>query len=104
MVKKSEKTEYGANLEFKNHTKEIFYWGTEDDLYFHLEPDPGTPTKLADDFSGVILEEDNLEPVAALETKILDPNDITTSAAANSGIKNITGVYYDSNTTTNILQ
>ena len=53
----SKKTEYGANLEFRNCTKEIFDWDTEYDLYGQIYPDPGINPELAADFTVVILEE-----------------------------------------------
>ena len=51
----------------------------------------------------MLLEEDIPVPVAAVETKILDPNTIAAAAATNSGIANTTGVYYDSNSPTPIF-
>ena len=100
VVGESKKTEYGANLDFRKCTKEIFYWVTEDDLDGLIEPDPGSHPQLAADFQGVLLEEYTPYPVASVETKIFDPNNIATVAATNSGIKNTTGFYDDSNAPT----
>ena len=52
---------------------------------------------------GVLLDEYTLDPVAAVETKILDPNAIAADADDNSGISNITGVYDNSNAPTPIF-
>ena len=51
----------------------------------------------------MLLEEDIPVPVAAVETKIIDPNTIVTATADNSGIKNTIGVYDDSNSPTSIF-
>ena len=63
----------------------------------------GSHTELSADFPGVIPEEDILGPVAAVETKILDPNAISNANAANSGITNTTGVHDARNTPTPIF-
>ena len=53
-------------------------------------------------FPGVLLEEDNPGPVAAVETKTLDPNVISDAASSNSSIKHITGLRGDSDAPTSI--
>ena len=58
-----------------------------------IYPDPVSHPKLSAELQGVLLEEDTPGPVVSVDIKILDPNVIATSAAANSGITNTTGVY-----------
>ena len=48
----------------------------------------------------MLLEEDTPGPVAAMETKTLDPNAIAAAATTNSVIKNTTGVYAGNDYTT----
>ena len=90
-------------MDVRNRTKENFDWDTEDDLYSLIETDPGSHPELDYWFPGLLVEEDIPGPVAAVETKKLDPNDIAATASDNSGIKNTTGVYDDSNTPTPIF-
>ena len=51
----------------------------------------------------MLLEEDIQDPVAAVETEILDPKAITAVIVANSGITNTTGVYGDNKSHTLIF-
>ena len=46
-------------------------------------------------FPGLLLEEYISDPVASVETELLDPNTISAAATSNSGIENSTGVYDD---------
>ena len=78
----SRETEYGPNLEFRNRTKEKLDQDIKYDLDGLLETDIGIHPELVNEFPVVLLKEDNPDPVAALETKILDPNTITAAAAA----------------------
>ena len=100
---KSIKTEYGDNLEFRNQTKEPFNWDTEYELVGLIDQDPGIHPELAADLPGVILEENTPVPVAAVDTKKLNPNAIAAATTANSGIKNTTGVYDGSDAPTPIF-
>ena len=52
----------------------------------------------------MLLEEDNQDPVAAMNTKKLVSNGIAAAIAANSGIKNTTGVYHESDAPTPIFK
>ena len=100
---KSKKTEYGANLGFRDRTKEIFYWDTEDGPIGLIDPDTGIHPEFAAYFPGFFLEEDTPVPVAAVETKILDPKAIAAAAADKSGIKNTIGFYDVSDSPTPIF-
>ena len=62
------KTEYGANLELSNCTREKSDWYTEDYLDGLLETEHGSHPELAAEFPGLILEEDIPGPVADVET------------------------------------
>ena len=92
-------------MEFRNRTREIFDWDTEDDLNCLLEPDHRRHPELAAEFPVVLLEEDIPGLVATMETEILEPNASAAEAAdtSNSGIKNTTGVYDAINTLTPIF-
>ena len=61
-------------------------WDTEDDLGGLIETDTGIRPELSPEFPGVLLEDDSLRPVTAVETKIIDPKTIITAAATNSGV------------------
>ena len=98
----SKKMAYGANLEFENRTTEK-NWDTKDDLDCQIKTDNIIHPELSADFPGVLLEEDIPDNVAAVDTETLEPNSIAASADANSGIKNTTGVYYDSAAPTPLL-
>ena len=90
-------------MEFRNSTKFYFYWNTEYELDGLLAPYPGNHPELATEFPELLLEKDNPCHVAAVETKIIYPNTITSAAADNSGIKNTPGVYADRNAPTSIF-
>ena len=90
----SNKTKYGGNLDFRKRTREKFDWNIEDELDGLLELEHEIHTELAYEFPGELLEENIPGPVAFMETKILEPNDISSAAAANSSIINTRGVYY----------
>ena len=90
MGREYKKTEYEANLEFRNRTKETIDWDNEDEQDGLIETDPGIHTELVPEFTVVLLEEDTPGPVAAVETKTLDTNSIAAPVAANSGITNTT--------------
>ena len=83
-------------MEFNNRTRENFDWYIEYELDGLIDPDHGSHPELAAELPRVLLEEDIPGPVAAMEIEILDPNIIAAAAAANSGIKNTTGLYDDS--------
>ena len=91
-------------MDFRNRTKEIFDWDTQDDLGVLIEQDPGSHPDLAADFRQVILEEDTPIPIAAVETKTFFRNAIAAAASATSGIKNTTGFYYDRDSPTPIFK
>ena len=91
-------------MEFRNHTKDKSEREIEDGMDGLIEANQGHHPKLATDFPRVILEEDIPGPVAAVETKIIDPNAIAAAATANSGITNTTGLYYNSDDPTPFIQ
>ena len=78
-------------------------WDTEDDLDGLIEQNPGIHPKLAADLPVVIPEEDNPCPIATVETKTLEPNDIAAAAETNSGIKHTPGVCDGNNAPTPFL-
>ena len=102
---KSKKSEYGANLEFRNFTKELFDWDTEDDLDGLIDPDPVSHPELSNELPGMILEEDTPCSVNKLETQRLVPNAVSAAAASASKIfiTNNTGVCDNSDTPNPIL-
>ena len=80
------KTEYRANLEFRNGTKDKFEWDTEDDLDGLIEINTGIYPDLTTELPVAILEEYTLDPFESVETGTLDPNAIADAAATKSGI------------------
>ena len=100
---KHNKTKYGANLNFWNHTKETFHWDTEDDLDGLIEPDLVSHTELAAKLPGLLLEKYTPGPVSPIDIETLDPKNIDAAAVDNSGITNNTGVYDDTDTPTPIF-
>ena len=79
------------------------HWCTEDELYGLIETYPGIHSGLSTEFPGLLLEEDTPCPIAAVDTKTLDSNNIVTAAATNGGPTNTTGLYYYNNDTTPIF-
>ena len=56
--------------------------GHGDDLYVLIEIDTGKHPKLATEFLGVLLEEDNIGPITVVENETPEPNDISSANAA----------------------
>ena len=90
-------------MEFRNHTREKIDRDNEDNLYCLLDPDHRSHPALATEFAGVLLDEEILGPVAAVETEIIYPNIIAAAADNYSGIANTTIVYDNSNAPTPIF-
>ena len=93
-----------GNLGFRDPTKYVFDWDTEDELDGLIYTDPGNHPELAAEFLGMLLEEDNPGHVAVADTKTLKPNTIIAVASTNSVIKNTEGVYNESDTPTSIFK
>ena len=74
-----------------------------DDLDIIIYMDPGIHPELAAKLPLVILDEDTLGPVTAMNIETLDPNAISAVSAANIGITHTPGVCDDSGSPIPIL-
>ena len=72
-------------------------------MYIRIESYPGIHPELASEYPGVILQENTPGHVAAVETKIIDPNTITSANFSNNDITNTTSMSDDNDTPTPIF-